>query len=163
MFFSKKKKGKIKLVALIDFENISRHAVDEGKIIDFIKLHEFLSGIGEIIFAFIFVPDHYVYSLPNNLNDLGFGIILCQKLVEGSEKLEDTVDIHIIQTGMKFINFPEITDIVIISHDKHMVHLLKEAKNFRKTISIISTEKISQILKKVVDLKNIYKLPLKDR
>lgn len=158
--FGKKKRKKI--VALIDFENISRHAVDKGKIVDFKKLHELLLDFGEIIFAFVFIPDHYLYSLPDNLNNLGFDIIICQTLKEESEKVEDSVDINIIQIGMKFTDLEEITDIVIVSHDKHMVHLVREAKNRNKEVSVVGTEKISYILRQVVDIKNIYSLPLKD-
>ncbi|MBI4692352.1 MAG: NYN domain-containing protein [Candidatus Terrybacteria bacterium] len=156
--FGKKKRKKI--IALIDFENISRHAVDQGKIIDFKKLHQLLSEFGEIVFAFVFIPDHYVYSLPDDLNNLGFEIILCQKMKDDSDKLEDTVDINIIQTGMKFCLFDEITDIVMVGHDRHMTYLIKEAKNRKKVASVIGTEKISSILKQVVDIKNIYDLPL---
>lgn len=162
MLFGKKEK-KRKAVVLIDLENISQHAVEKGKIVDFETLHNFLLSFGEIIFSFIFLPDHYVYSLPNNLNDLGFEIILCQKLVEGSGKIEDTVDLRIIQWGMKFIDFPEVTDIVIVGHDKHMVHLIKEAKNRGKKIGLIGTEKIASTLKKVVDIHDIHDLPLKNK
>lgn len=161
MFFKKKKTKKI--IVLIDLENISQHAVEKGQIVDFEALRNFSLSFGEIIFSFIFLPDHYVYSLPNNLNDLGFEIILCQKIVEGSDKPEDTVDLRIIQCGMKFIDFPEITDIVIVGHDKHMVHLIKEAKNRGKKISLIGTEKIAGTLKRIVDIKNIHDLPLKNK
>lgn len=155
-----KKKKREKIIALIDFENISRHAVEEGKIVDFTKLHELLSKFGEIVFAFVFIPDHYLYSLPDNLNNLGFDITVCQRLKEESKKAEDSVDINIIQTGMKFTNFEEITNIVVVGHDKHMVHLVKEAKNRGKRVHVIGTEKISYILRQVVDVKDIHKLPL---
>ncbi|MEW5907805.1 MAG: NYN domain-containing protein [Patescibacteria group bacterium] len=158
----KKKKKERKTIVLIDYENISFKAIEKGEIIDFQKLHEFLLEFGEIIFAFIFLPDHRVYSLPENLSDLGFEIVLCQKTIE-SDKTEDTVDIHLIQSGMKFCNFSEITDIIVVGHDKHMTHLIKEAKNRKKQVSIIGTEKISNVLKQVIDIKNIYDLPLKDK
>lgn len=159
--FLKTKTEEGKSVTLIDYVNIARAAVEKGSIVDFEELHKLLLKFGEIIFAFVFVPDNYVYSLPDNLNNLGFEIVLCQKTKDDSDKLEDTVDINIIQAGMKFCLFNEITDIIVIGHDRHMTFLVKEAKNRKKTVRIIATEKISSILKKVVDMDNIHGLPLK--
>ncbi|MFA4890382.1 MAG: NYN domain-containing protein [Candidatus Paceibacterota bacterium] len=150
-----------KIIALVDYKNVARNATEKGKIVDFKKLHELLLEFGEIFLAFVFIPDNYVCSLPNDLNNLGFEVIFCQKMTEGSDKLEDTVDINMIQIGTRFCYFSEITDIVIVGHDKHMAHLIKEAKNRKKKVSIIGTEKISNILRKIVDMENVYNLPLK--
>lgn len=163
MFFSKKESRRKKVLAMVDYENIARSAVDEGKIVDFQKLHELLLSFGEIIFAFVFLPENYISSIPADLNLSGFDIVVCQKMTEGSAKAEDNVDMNIIQTGMKFIEFDEVTDIVIIGDDKHMSHLVREAKNRGKKVSVIGTNNISKILRQVIDMSNIKKLPFKDK
>jgi uncharacterized LabA/DUF88 family protein len=153
---------KERVVVLIDYENISLSAADKGKIVDFEKLHNFLLEFGEIISAFVFVPDHCVYSLPDNLNELGFEIILCQKRKIGSEKLEDRVDISLIKMGMKFCYFKEITHVVVVTNDGHMSEPISFAKNMKKKVSLFGTSKIAYILTKIVTLENIHEIPLKD-
>lgn len=164
MFWRKKgeKRNRRKLVALVDYENISRHAVELGKVVDFTKLHKELTEIGEIIFAIVFTPVNYAYSLPADLNNLGFKIVLCQKFLK-SNKLEDAVDINIIMDGIKFCQFDEITDIVIVSQDRHMVHLASEAKNRKKKLTIYGLDQISRVLVQVVGIDNTRTLPLKNK
>lgn len=158
----KENKRTRKIVALIDYENVSRRAVELGKVVDFAKLHKELTEIGEIIFAIVYVPINYAYSLPADLNHLGFEIILCQKFFK-SDKLEDSVDINIIMDGMKFCQFDEITDVVIVSQDRHMMHLASEAKNRKKNLAIFGNNQISKVLVNVVGIENIKPLPLKNK
>lgn len=153
---------KERVVVLIDYENIFLSAAEKGKIVDFEKLHNFLLEFGEIISAFVFVPDHCIYSLPDNLNELGFEIILCQKRKIDSEKLEDRVDISLIKMGMKFCYFKEITQVVVVTNDGHMSELISIAKNMKKTVSLFGTNKISYVLTKIVALENIHEVPLKN-
>lgn len=150
-----------KLIALVDFENISMAATEQGKIVDFEELNRFLTEIGQMVFVFIFLPEHYLYSIGENLNNLGFTIVVPQKLKAG-DKIEDTADISIIQTGMKFLEFPELSGLVVVSNDRHMIHLIAEAKNRQKEVFVFGTDKLSSILKQVPGI-NIRTVPIKDK
>lgn len=165
MFFEKKKKRIA--VALIDYDNIVTRATEIGKIVDFGELLKILTKFGEIIFAKVFIPvrDGRI-NAPDDLNNFGFEIVACQLMKEGylieNENLEDTVDIHIILAGLEYISFDEITDLVIVGHDKHMTHLIKKAKNRKKKVHIVGLDQVSKVLKRVVDIKNIHStLPVK--
>ncbi|TSD02376.1 MAG: hypothetical protein Athens071424_117 [Parcubacteria group bacterium Athens0714_24] len=149
-----------KVLALIDYENITKCSVEKGQIVDFKALRNFLKNIGEIMFAFIFLPDHYVYSLPDDLNNLGYQIVLCQRL-KGQERDKDMVDSQLNLTGSIFCQFSEITDIVIVSNDADMVRLAGLAEMRGKRIHVVGTDKLSSVYKKVVDVENIHELPLK--
>lgn len=151
-----------KTIALIDFENIKKSATIKGGIIDFKKLREMVANIGEILFSFVFIPDHRSVDLPSDINSEGFEVIVCQRTKDGTGKLEDTVDVHIIKMGMKFCNFQEVTDIVIVGHDGHMIHLVSEANNRKKKVSSIGIKEVmSKALIRVVDVNDIYDLPIK--
>lgn len=150
-------------VVLVDFENVKRNATVNGGLVDFEKLRDIITEeIGEILFSFVFIPDHKdeAIGLPPDINDRGFEIVVCQR-TKDTDKLEDTVDVHIIKMGIKFCNFEEVSNIVIVGHDGHMSHLVSEAKNRKKRITIIGIKELmSRILTKVVDSKDIYSLPI---
>ena len=161
--FKKLFEKKRKVVAFVDYDNIASAAIEEGKIIDFRKLRNELLKIGKIEFAFICIPADRVYNLPignGGVIDLGFHILLCPKRSIESDKLEDSVDIHIIQSGLKFIDYEEITDVVIVSNDRHMIELAKQAQNYGKKVSLFGTDKISSMLKRVVGQANVRPAPL---
>lgn len=161
-FFEKKRK----IVAFVDYDNIASAAIEEGKILDFKKLRNEFLKIGKIEFAFICIPADRMYNLPignGGVIDLGFNILLCPKRKIESDKLEDSVDIHIIQAGLKFINYDEITDVVIISNDGHMIELVKQVKNYGKSVIVFGTAKISAALKRVVGPANVKPAPLQMR
>lgn len=161
-FFRGKEKPR-KIVAFVDYDNIASAAIEEGKIIDFKKLRNELLKIGKIDFAFICIPADRIYSLSignGGVIDLGFNILLCPKKRVESDKLEDSVDIHIIQAGLKFIDYEEITDVVIVSNDGHMIELVKQCQNYRKSVIVFGTAKISAALKRVVGPANIRPAPL---
>ena len=149
------KKGR--LVVLIDYENIARSLIEKGMILDIKELRNFLKKMGEVLFAFIFVPDHYVYSLPEDLNNLGYQIVLCQKL-KGFDRDKDMVDAQINLIGSVFCQFSEITDIVIVSNDADMVRLAGMAELRGKRVHVFGTEKISSVYKRVVDVENIHEI-----
>jgi len=161
-----KEKERKRVVAFIDFENINKTATEQGKVIDYEKLIEMIRGYGEVIFADIYIPENYFSFIERtqvNLNLLGFRIICCKKMTEGSNKTEDTVDINLIKDGMKILElFQNLTHFVIIGHDKHMIHLATEAQNRGKELVIIGTEKISHLLKRVVERSKIQRLPVKN-
>lgn len=140
-----------KVVAVVDYENVMRYAVEKGGIVDFIKLNEMILEIGEIIFGFVFVPLNYVNNLHPDINNCGFEIILCQKQKKDeSDKIEDTVDIHIIQLLEEFKNFKEITDFVIVGDDGHMINISKKIKNRKKDVTFIGSHNISSIIKRII-------------
>lgn len=165
MFFKKKQELSLlqekKIVALIDYENISMAASDDKKFVDFYELHRFLTRYGQLMFAFIFLPEHYLLTIGEDLNNLGYTIVIPQKMKAG-DKIEDTADINIIQTGMKFLEFSEITGIVVVSNDHHMIHLIKEAKNKKKEVFVFGTDKLSNVLRQLPDI-NFGNIPLKDK
>lgn len=154
-----KKIEKKRLVVLFDYENIILQPNFET--VDFKQLQKRLLEISEISFAFIFVPFHCVYNLlRDRVNDFGFEIIVCQKRNKfETGVLEDTVDIDIIRMGIKFLNYVEITDIVIVSGDAHMIELVKEVKNKGKRIHIFGTNEIASCLINIGDF--IEKVPTK--
>lgn len=160
----RKEEKKKKIVAFIDYDNISSAAIEEGKIIDFKKIKNEFLKIGLIEFAFICAPADRIHTLPasnGGVIDLGFNILLCPRRRWDSDKIEDSVDIHIIQAGLKFIDYDEITDVVIVSNDGHMIELVKEAQKQGKAVSVFSTAKISAALKRVVGSANVRPAPLK--
>lgn len=165
MFLEKKKKKMA--IVLIDYDNIVTRTTELGKIVDFQKLHEYLLKFGEIIFAKVFIPIREGrINVPDDLNNFGYEIVACQLMKESylieNEKLEDMVDINIILAGMEYCNFSDITDIVVVAHDKHMVNLIKKAKNRKKKVHIVGLDQVSRVLKRVVDIENIYStLPVK--
>lgn len=161
MFWERRHRKKV--IAFVDLENITQTVVEKGKIIDFEKLSEFIRTFGEVVFADIYIPENYfdfIRSNFYNLNLLGFRIICCKKMADGSDKIEDTVDINMIKDGMKYLEIaPDITHIVIVGNDKHMAHLINEAKNRKKEVILIGTDEISSVLKKVVSMDKIKLLP----
>ncbi|KKR88900.1 MAG: hypothetical protein UW50_C0001G0021 [Candidatus Wolfebacteria bacterium GW2011_GWA1_44_24] len=149
------------MVVLIDYENISRQAIMEGKILDFKKFRDELLEIGNIDFAFVFIYPDMFYGLPE-ITDLGFEIIACPKRTVETYKIEDTVDIHIIRIGLKLLRYKEITDIVIVSNDRHMAEIIKEAKNHGKTVHLFGTKSVSSSLKKILESSDLKEIPLKE-
>lgn len=149
-------------VVLVDYENIKYNATIRGGLVDFKKLREIiLEEIGEILFSFVFIPDHKAVDLPADINSEGFEIITCQRTKEETGKLEDSVDIHMIKMGMKFCAIREISDIVIVGHDGHMTHLVSDGHNRKIKITVIGQKTVmSKALTKVVDSNNIYDLPV---
>lgn len=150
-------------VVLVDFENIKYNAAIKGGLVDFKKLHEMIKEIGEILFAYVFIPDHKGVDLPSDINDRGFEIVLCQRTKDDTGNLEDSVDIHMIKKGIKYCNFQEVSDIVIVGNDGHMIHLVSEVENRGKKVTLIGIKELmSKVLIKVVDSKkDVYDLPVK--
>ncbi len=152
-----------RVVALIDYENIALadDAIGKGKILDFQILKEELLKIGNLDFALVFIPYDMVWGM-KDLSELGYDIISCPKR-RNSDKLEDKVDISIIRTVWKFSRYSEITDIAIISNDRHMLEAVNEAKNNNKKIHLFGIlPKMAVVLKDYVGAENIKPVPLKN-
>lgn len=148
-----------RVLVLGDYENLALNQ-DFNKI-DWKKLISLILEIGKIDFAFMFAPPYCLNTLPEEINDWGFEAIMCQKRHKdkNSEKLEDTVDIHIIRFGMKFLHHKEITDIVILGNDVHMVELIKEARLKKVDVHVWGLNEISSALIRIVP--DAKKVPLK--
>lgn len=161
----RKKKYERKLAVLVDYMNIDLMdgAANAGKTLDFKKLREECLKIGVIEEALVFIPEHWVDNLPR-ISYLGFEIIVCQGIKNGSDKIEDRVDIHIIKKGWKLLkNFSSITDFVLVGHDGHMLEWVKDAQLQGKDIHIFSGEKLNFFLKEVVSKERLYPVPLSDK
>ncbi len=153
-----------RLVILIDYENISREASLQGKILDFDKLRQECLEIGIIDFILVFVPSHLVsYRLPEYIYNKGMYIISCPSAYSDSKPLKekDRVDTIMMEFGLKLVDRTDLTHLVVVSHDGDFVRLMNQAKDRRKKVIAIAGEKISYVLKQVVDM--IYPLPLKDK
>jgi len=161
LFGKSESEKKNRLAILIDYENVSREAALDGKVLDFDKLLEECLEVGSIDFAFVFVPAHLVsYRLPEYIYNKGFYIVSCPSAYNGKGlKEKDKVDTIMTEIGRKLIERSDLTHIVIVSHDGDFVRLANDAKLHRKRVVAIAGESISFLLKKVVDI--IYPLPLK--
>ena len=157
---SKKSELERKVAILVDYANIAIQASAEKKILDFEKLLEECLQLGTVEDAFVFIPDDW-YEIPQ-INKLGFEIITCQGVKLDSEKLEDRVDIHIIRRAWKLLSNSNITDYVLIGHDKHMLEWVKDVKFKNRKIHIFAGEKLSRMLKEVPGV-DLHPLPLKEK
>lgn len=147
-------------VAFVDYVNLIRTAQQKGKKIDWSKLIDELSSVGEVLFAFVYVPDNYLVQMPNIINLLGFRVIYCPNIKQAeSDKLEDTVDAQIIIDGISFSSFKEITDFVVVSDDHHMGHLVGKLRLRGKKVHGIGSAQMSRFLKEIIDPKNISQVP----
>lgn len=150
-----------RIIVLMDYENIAINAIKSGLVVDFKKLRDEIKQIGRIDFAFVVVPDQNFYALPMaDMHNLGFDIIVCPKRKLDSQKLEDAVDMSIIRIGWTFLRYEEITDVVVISNDFHMIELVREAEKQGKEVHLFGLDQISSALKSILDPVKIHKVPL---
>jgi len=161
-FESAEKKNR--LAVLVDYENVSREAALEGKVLDFDKLLNECLQVGFIDFAFVFVPSHLVsYRLPEYIYNKGAYIVSCPSAYKENTELKekDRVDTIMMEVGSKLIERSDLTHVVIVSHDGDFVRLANRAKFHGKKIIAVAGEHISFLLKQVVDI--VYSLPLKEK
>lgn len=136
--------------------------------IDFSKLMTDLLKIGMVKHVFLFIPFGSYHDLPPNINNLGYEIIVCQKMdkISDSEKREDKVDSRMSLLAQNFLGYEDITDVVIMTHDKHSIELASEAVKGRKNVIYFAIEdEMARELKKFIEDYNInvYPVPKKDR
>lgn len=153
---------KNRLAILIDYENVSREASLQGKILDFDKLLEECLEIGSIDFVFVFVPAHLVsYRLPGYIYNKGAYVVACPGAYNsGGLKEKDRVDTIMSEIGLKLVERSDLTHVVIVSHDSDFLRLANNTKLHGKKVIAIAGENISFALKQVVE---VYPLPLKDK
>jgi len=155
---------KDRLAILVDYENVSREAALGGQVLDFDKLVNECLQVGFIDFSFVFVPSHLVtFRLPDYIYGKGFNIISCPSAYNSGNQLKekDQVDTIMSEMGLKLVERTDITHLVIVSHDGDFVRLANQAKFHGKKIIAVAGERISFLLKQVVDV--IYPLPLKGK
>ncbi len=154
---------KNRLAILIDYENISREASLQGKVLDLDKVLEECLEIGIIDFCFVFVPAHLVsYRLPEYIYNKGAYIVSCPSAYNMNTQLKekDRVDTIMSEIGLKLTERSDLTHIVIVSHDGDFLRLANNAKHHGKKVIVIAGENISFALKKVVE---VHPLPLKNK
>lgn len=155
------RKKKRRLIVLIDYDNVDGCLRRFSGSLDFAELMKSLTEIGEVDFALIFMPFTAYHSLPK-INNLGFEIVVCQKMDgQTSEKREDKVDSRIALTGMNFLKYKEITDFVILTHDKHSIELASEILKKGKILTFFAcVECMGRELKEFIENCQIKIIPL---
>lgn len=156
------------VLVYIDYENIADAAFDKGCVVDFRVLHTLLLQFGPIAFAYVCTPDYLFRgardAIPDDLNDLGYEILVCQKDKADPGKVEDSVDQRIIQHGMhSLVLMPTVTDVVVVGNDRHMKHLRREVVNAGRRFAILGTDKVSGALRRLVGTEHVHEVPLKPR
>ncbi len=163
------KKRRRRLVAFIDYDNIDSNLRKYEQRLDFVELMKQFLEIGEVDFAAVFIPFGSYHSLPK-INNLGYEIIVCQKMddfiLEPREKKEDKVDSRMAIMGMNFLRHKEITDFVILTHDRHSVEIASEAIKSKKKLTFFAYhEDMGRELKEFVENYKVavWPLPAKPR
>ncbi|MBI2676684.1 MAG: NYN domain-containing protein [Candidatus Yanofskybacteria bacterium] len=120
-------------------ENIKKTARD--KLENFSWLIEPILKEGKIIFAFVFIPTHYVGRAPvMQLSYLHHFIpVLCPRQTDGAvTKDADTVDAKIVTVAKGLIQHSDITDVVIVSGDSDFSELANFAHWQQKRVWTVS-------------------------
>lgn len=151
---------KDRIVAFIDYDNMDSVMRDYDKTkLDFTALMEEFLKIGRIDFAFLFIPYATYHSLPQ-VNNLGFEIIVCQKIMAGDQpdKREDKVDSRMAMVGKSFLGYEEISDVVILTHDKHSVEFASEVIKAGKRLTYFAIK--DKMGKELQDFTDAYNIPV---
>lgn len=99
---------------------------------------------GKIIFAFVFIPDHYVSRAPimQLTHKHHFHAIFCPRQISGTiTKDADTVDAQMQELGWALIQHSDITDVIIVSGDADFQRLATHAKWQQKRVMVVSSAK----------------------
>ncbi len=163
--FSRKKKENKRngLLVFIDYDNIDSHLMNHGKKIDFSELMMDLLKIGKVRHIFLFIPFGSYHGLPPNINNLGYEIIVCQKMdrIDDPEKREDKVDSRMALMSKNFLSYEDITDVVIITHDKHSIEMASEAvKGGKNVIYFAIKDEMARELQEFTEDYDINVLPV---
>lgn len=124
-----------------DYKNLESHLRNRDRFLDFSWLTGPLLKEGKIIFAFVFIPDHYANRVPLLLlaNKHRFQPILCpREMGKSTTKDKDTVDAKMEDLGKALIEHSDITDVVIVSGDGDFQELTVFARWQQKSVRVIS-------------------------
>ncbi len=138
----------------IDYKNLEDGIRNPGnRFQNFSWLLDPILKQGNIIFGFVFVPEHRttrpaVVQLSNLHN---FKIIVCPRQFEGHlSKDKDTVDAVMIDLGRDIIEHTDCTDLVVVGGDGDFTRLTNFAIWRRKKVQVFSTpEALSQDFRKL--------------
>ena len=127
---SGKRKGKNKVLVLLDFENLfidypSRSIIEELKK----TLKQIAKEVGEIFAVFVFVPYNTASLFAEDFYRAEFIPILCFRVKDKDEQAEkDTVDKTMSDFGRKIITaMPSLTHLCVGSGDFHFLPLIINA------------------------------------
>jgi len=155
-----------RVAVLVDYENITRAVAVGGKILDLDALLRQCLELGHVEFPFLFVPIHLVsYHLPPRLNEKSFYVVACpSKNGQGqSEQLKekDRVDTIMTELGCKLVEHSDIDTLVVVSHDGDFVRLANFGRFHGKKVIAIAGEKISHLLKQIVEV--VLPVPVREK
>lgn len=125
----------------MDYKNLESNLKNADKFRDFSWLLDPILEQGKIIFAFVFIPDHYFTRAPiQQLSNLHrFQVIACPRQIGGAiTKDADTVDAKIDELAWPIIEHSNVTDLVIISGDADFKRLANLARWRQKNVIVIS-------------------------
>lgn len=127
-----------------DYKNIADGLAKNGhRLRDVNSLLKIILDQGEIIFAFVFVPEHLVNQAPlmQLTYEYRFTVVLCPRQIEGIiTKDKDTVDSTMDFLGHRFVEHSQVTDIAIFSGDHAFVELANHAYWRKKRVMVISAQ-----------------------
>lgn len=132
---------KRRIVALIDYDNISSALAKYKLKLNFADLMLQMTNLGKVDFALVFIP-YSSYHYLTKINNLGYELVVCQKMdpLQEAEKREDKVDSRMAMVGKSFLEYKEITDVILITHDKHSIELASEVIKAGKGLIYFSLE-----------------------
>lgn len=118
---------KRRIVALIDYDNINSALANYKLKLNFADLMLQMTNFGKVDFALVFIPYSSYHYLPK-INNLGYEMVVCQKMdpLQDAEKREDKVDSRMAMVGKSFLEYKEITDVILMTHDKHSIEFASE-------------------------------------
>lgn len=125
----------------LDYLNLEQNMPNPDRFRDFSWLTEPILKKGKILFAFVFIPEHYATRAPVMLlsNKHRFHVILCPRQVSGvTTKDADTVDSKINELAIPLIWSSIITDVILVSGDADFQPLAVFAKRQGKKVKVIS-------------------------
>lgn len=126
----------------MDFVNLEKNLQRSAdKFSDFSWLLNPILKQGKIIFAFVFIPDHYVSRAPimQLTHKHHFHAIFCPRQINGViTKDVDTVDAQMQELAWALIEHSDITDVIIISGDADFHSLATRATWQQKKVKIVS-------------------------
>jgi len=125
-----------------DYKNIADGFYRNGdKLKNVDSLIKIILEQGEIVFAFVFVPEHLVNQVPlmQLTYEYRFIVVLCPRQIEGIiTKDKDTVDPIMDFLGHRFVEHSKVTDIAIFSGDHAFVELANYAFWRKKRVTVIA-------------------------
>ena len=157
--FLRRRKKKIKILALIDFENLLLNVgipVPNISFSDaFDALIRELVTIGEVAHVFVFAPLHIIAQHLETFQNLGFFPVPCLKKRDkkDSTKEIDTVD-EILQTFARQMipSIPDLTHICLGSGDRDFAPFLREAKRRGLRTIVVSGRNVASLSGEILNL-----------